>query len=92
MNEYYVVYCDDSRIEVNDNGEPTVEDGLYIAEYNEDGKFIRRVNTNNSGKVIEVKMDISVEEMEDLEMICDYSETVKEAIWAYADWLEEQLE
>lgn len=87
-NEYtYYMWFDRHELEVDDSGAVVNKEKLYIAEYDEDGNFVRRVDYAWRGKVIEVPMDISVEEMESFDeyVVADSVRDLYEKFYRYLD-------
>ena len=84
----YYIWFDRSELEVDSNGSVINRDALYIAEYDDDGNFIRRVECKYPSKIYEIPMDISVEEMESFE---EYAcgDTFSDAFNDLYDYLEE---
>lgn len=91
--ESFVVYFDYDKIELDCSGDICNEkECIYIAEYDEDGNFIRRVDYNWKGVVSEIPMNITVDEMEQLDYKGDGSETPQEAYEAFSEWLNDRKE
>ena len=70
----FVLYYNYEDLEYCD-GKIENDDVLYIAEYDEDDGFIRRVDKSGN----EIEMDISVEEMEQMDFTGDGKSTPQES-------------
>ena len=80
----FIVYYDYDEIENDGKGNIDNENVLYIAEYDEDGNFIRRVDRNGN----EIEMDIPVDEMEKMDFIGDGEETPQKSFDCLMRYLE----
>ena len=94
METIYKIYFDYIEIKLDKEGIiANDKDCMYIAEYEWDeeteeiGKFIRRVNTYR-GHVHEIPMDITVEDMEDMESLNELFDSPDEAYDALDEYLE----
>lgn len=64
---WFVCYYDYGEIEFDRDWNVVNMEVIYIAEYDEEDNFIRRVDLNGN----EIEMDITVEEMERMDFIGD---------------------
>lgn len=86
METIYKIFYDYFAIELDHDGQvDNPKTCIYIAEYDTVEKFLRRVNYRN----VEIPMDITVEDMEDMESLADNFESPAEALDALDKYLDE---